>query len=98
MLGKQRRVRVSVASFSVVADLVEGSPLLGTVPEPMARSMMRTRPHLRALPFPLPMIGPSMDLLWLRALDEDPLSRFVRELITSVVTDLGRASRRHIPA
>ena len=80
-LGKIRRVRVSVPSFAYVGAMVEGSSLLATVPAPHARYLRKTHPVLRetALPFALP--GTPLELLWLRAVDDDPVSRFVRGLV-----------------
>jgi len=87
---RTRRVRVSVPSFNYVGDILEGAPLLATVPEPLARHILRIRPHLRAAPLPssLPLEGPNLELLWLRMLDDDPVSRFVRGLVEEVMVPL----------
>ena len=52
-LGLQRRVRLSVSNFHTLAAVVDGSPLLATVPEPIGRECVSRYPTLRvtALPF-----------------------------------------------
>ena len=90
-LGKTRRVRVSVPAFAYVADLVDGSALLATVPLFLARHVQKTRPHLEALALPFSFGGDTrMDLLWPRAKDQDPLLAFVRGA-------LERSSKRTSP-
>ncbi len=79
--GKSRKVRVSVPSFNAVADVVAGSALLATLPETMARHLLRHRPELRALPMPFSLEGSAMELLWLKLADEDPVSRFMRGVV-----------------
>lgn len=85
-LGKARKVRVSVGSFAYVADLVEGTPLLGTVPALIAEHMRRTHPRLRTRPLPLPLASAPIELLWSKVKDEDGPSRFLRELVTAVAS------------
>lgn len=88
-VGRQRRVRCALASFSLIGDVIDGSALLATVPEIVARQVRRTRPQLqtRLLPFaPFsqtdPKLGP--ELLWPAATDDDPACRFVREQILAI--------------
>lgn len=83
---RARNVRVSVASFSFVADVVDGSALVGTVPAPLARHLSKTRPHLKILPLPVKVARAELELLWLRANDADPLNRFLREALERVVS------------
>ena len=52
VLGKQRKVRCSVPSFASLAPLIEGTSLLATVPERVARDIQSARPRLRMLPAP----------------------------------------------
>ena len=85
-LGKSRQVRVAVASFGSVADVVDGSPLLATVPYLLARHIISTRPHLRTLPLPFALDGSVLELLWLRVTDEDASARFVRGLLIKVAS------------
>jgi len=85
-LGKTRRVRVSVPSFSYVGEVLEGSSLLATVPEPHARYLLKTHPKLRQTALPFVLGGAAQELLWLRITDDDPVSRFVRGLIARALT------------
>ena len=85
-LGRSRKVRVALASFGSVADVVDGSPLLATVPYLFAQHLIRTRPHLRSLPLPFSLDGSVLELLWLRVTDEDESLRFVRGLLMKVAS------------
>lgn len=87
-LGKARTVRVSVHSFGYIADLVEGSSLVATVPSLLAAHLIRARSHLRAVPVPFSLEGARLELLWLRATDDDPAGRFVRDVVANVVVSL----------
>ena len=99
LLGKSRTVRVSVPAFSYVADVVDGSPLLATLPVLLAARIRELRPHLRTAPLPFLLDAVGLDLLWSRASDEDAALRFVRELLAEVVPlCASRASRRATPA
>lgn len=92
-LGKSRRVRVSVPAFSFVADVVDGSPLLATVPTLLAEHILATRPHLRSVPLPFALEPVSLDLLWPRATDGDPAASFFRDLLMKAALSLGPAPR-----
>jgi len=93
-LGKVRKVRVSLPSFSGLSDVVEGSPLLATVPY-IAQHMLHARPQLRIAPLPFALEGASLDLLWSRVADEDPAGRFVRGLLTRVGRSLATHAASH---
>ena len=84
MLRKQRRVRCSVSSFTQVGVLIEGTSMLATVPEVVARHLCAVRPHLRTLPLPFRLAGGPMELLWPAAGDDDEPGRFVRERIVEI--------------
>lgn len=84
LLGVQRRVRVSVPTFHSVGALVEGGPLLATLPAPVAKEIVSSRPKLRTVPVPLTLAGAPMELLWRAALDDDEANRFVRDLVTRI--------------
>jgi LysR family transcriptional activator of mexEF-oprN operon len=64
--------------------LVDGSSLVATVPELVARQIRAVRPRLRtaAVPFPLP--GGAIELLWPAASDDDLAGRFLREQIAEI--------------
>ncbi|MCB9675661.1 MAG: LysR family transcriptional regulator [Alphaproteobacteria bacterium] len=81
-LGRgRRRVRVSLPSFHALGELVDDSPLLGTVPERVAASILALRPHLRTARMGLLDGEGTVSLLWRKAVDDDPALRFVRELL-----------------
>lgn len=82
--GVERRVRCSVASFSAIGAIVDGSPLVATVPDVFAAHVLRQRPHLRSAPFPFAHPVGGMDLLWPAALDEDEACAFVRAAIIDI--------------
>lgn len=84
---KQRRVRCSISSFNGVGAIVEGSALVATVPDVVARSVLRAHPKLRTarLPFPMPKTG--MDMLWPKAADGDDALLFLRTAIERVAAD-----------
>lgn len=97
--GKQRNVRCALDSFALVGDVVDGSALLATVPETVARVIRRTRPHLqtRRLPFaPFAQLGRRLgpELLWPAATDDDPACRFVREQLLAIAKRATAPSRR----
>ncbi|XXT39758.1 LysR substrate-binding domain-containing protein [Sorangium sp. So ce513] len=83
-LGVERRVRCSVATFGAIGAIVDGSPLVATVPDVFAAQILRQRPHLRSAPFPFPHAAGGLDLLWPAALDGDDACAFVRAAIVDV--------------
>ncbi len=92
-LGKQRKVRVSVPAFSLVADVVEGSSLVATLPLVLAEHVQERRPRLRTATLPFSFDTPSLDLLWTRVRDGDQVVQFMRGVLADVVRK--RAERRH---
>jgi LysR family transcriptional activator of mexEF-oprN operon len=83
-LGVERRVRCSIASFSAIGAIVDGSSLMATLPEVFAAHLLRLRPHLRSAPFPFEHPVGGVDLLWPAALDEDDACAFVRAAIIDI--------------
>lgn len=98
MLGKTRRVRCSVSSFSNLGAIVAGTRLIATVPRLVAHSIRALRPHLVVAELPFELGGTPMELLWPAAADADAPLRFVRELIVKMAKEMGRASSRARPA
>jgi LysR family transcriptional regulator, mexEF-oprN operon transcriptional activator len=84
VLGQQRKVRCSVASFAHLGALVEGSALLATVPALVARHILALRPKLRARPLPFRLAGVPIELLWPQAVEDDDAFRFLRARIIEV--------------
>lgn len=88
-LGKSRKVRVSVGTFSYVAEVVDGSALVATVPLALGRHITKTRPHLRCVVAPFvvtDVVG--LDLLWLRSTSDDDVVRFARDLVTRAAASI----------
>jgi LysR family transcriptional activator of mexEF-oprN operon len=83
-LGKTRNVRCSISSFNNLGGIVDGSPLLATVPALVAEPICHARPHLRTARLPFAMEGTAMELLWSVAEDDDDAGRFLREKIVSI--------------
>lgn len=90
--GRERRVRCSVASFSAVGAIVDGSRIVATVPVVFAPQIRSVRPHLRTASIPFPHEPGDIDLLWPTALDADPACRFVRETMLRIALELDRGS------
>lgn len=91
-LGAERNIRCSVASFSAIGAIVDGSPLVATLPDVFAAQLLRQRPHLRSAPFPFAHPAGGMDLLWPSALDEDDACAFVRAAIIDIARQVPAAS------
>jgi LysR family transcriptional activator of mexEF-oprN operon len=88
-LGRARKVRVSLSSLSHVADVVDGSDLIATIPQVLARHILKSRPYLRMAALPFTLSGDfSLDMLWLRVTSEDALASFFRDLVARVTISL----------
>lgn len=83
-LHKQRQVRCAVASFAQVGEVLNGSPLIATVPIPVALHMQTLYPHLKSAPCPVALRGAPVELLWPQAVDGDEACRFVREHLARI--------------
>jgi LysR family transcriptional activator of mexEF-oprN operon len=90
LFGKTRNVRCSVSSFAHIGALIEGSALLATIPELVARQICATRPQLRMTRPPFTVRGSSGDLLWPIATDDDEPCRFVRSKIIAIAREVDR--------
>lgn len=84
---KRRRVRCALPGFAHLADVVDGSALLATVPAIVADQARSVRPHLAAaaLPFDLGAVQ-GLELLWPAAVEDDPACRWVREQILATIS------------
>ncbi len=89
-LGVERRVVVSVPTFASVGAVVEGTPLVATVPGFVAEVIRASRPRLRTAPLPLRLEGTATELVWRAAVDDDDAVRFVREAVVEIGAKLGR--------
>lgn len=82
--GRERRVRCSVASFGAIGAIVDGGPLVATIPTVFVPRILQLRPHLRVSALPFAHEPGSIDLLWPAALDVDPACSFVRGAIVRI--------------
>ena len=90
MLGVQRRVRVSVPTFQSIGAVVEGGALLATIPNLVAKEIMKLRPRLRTTKLPLALAGAAVELIWRNAVDDDEPIAFVREKVRAVAKRANR--------
>jgi len=86
LLGLRRKVRISVPSFQNVGAALEGTGLLATVPEVVARELLRTRPHLQTRELPFQLSGTALELVWQNALGKDNALEFVRQHIVRIAS------------
>ncbi|WP_437744688.1 LysR family transcriptional regulator [Sorangium sp. So ce1504] len=90
LLGKTRRIRCSVASFSNLGALIDGTAMLATVPEIVADDIRAVRAHLRTKPLPFEVQPGYMELLWPAATDDDEACKFAREKIVQIARPLSK--------
>ena len=90
LLGVHRRARCSVPSFSSIGALVDGSPLIATLPEIVARDILQLRPHLRTAAVPFSVQGAAVELVWRSAVDDDDACKFLREHIVRIFAGMQR--------
>ena len=93
LFHKQRNVRCSVASFSNLGALVEGSALLATVPAAVAEHICRLHPKLATAELPFDLSGAASELLWPQATDDDEACKHVRDLLVEIAR-AGNPSRK----
>jgi len=91
MFGKTRKIRCSVSSFPSLGALIEGTSMLATVPEIVARQILSVRPHLKTKPLPFKIRGSFWELLWPLSTDDDEPCRFARDKIATIAKSLDRA-------
>ena len=92
LLGLERSVRISVPTFQSVGAIVDGTALLATVPEMVARQIVSERRHLATtrVPFELGRAGPdvpSMELLTRGAVADDEAIAFVTRHLVRIAED-----------
>jgi LysR family transcriptional activator of mexEF-oprN operon len=88
-LRMQRRVRVSLPSFQQIGAVVEGTALLATIPDTVARDVVALRPRLKTAPLPFSLGGGPMELIWRSELGDDQALR----LVLDAIVRLTRADR-----
>ena len=81
LFEKTRNIRCSVSSFANLGALIDGTAMLATIPELVARQIRITRPHLKTKRLPFAIKGSHIELLWPNATDDDAPGAFVRAKI-----------------
>ncbi|MCE9574524.1 MAG: LysR family transcriptional regulator [Deltaproteobacteria bacterium] len=92
LFGVTRNVRCSIASFANLGALIEGTALLATIPDMVARQILETRPHLKTRKLPFAITGAYNELLWPAATDDDAPCVFARAKITAIARALHRGA------
>lgn len=95
MLGFDRSVRVSVPTFQSIGHVVEGTALLATVPEMVARRIASAQPRLATAELPFVLGGIPMELLTRSALADDEAVGFVRGHVVAIAERAFGAGRGH---
>lgn len=85
--GKPRRVRCSVPHFSNLGALIEGTALIATVPELVAKQIREQRPRLRTAPVPVPIGGGTVELLWPNTQDDDEGGTWFRSKLVALAAE-----------
>ena len=94
--GFSRRIRLRVPHFVALADVLESSDLMATVPEVFARrSARRFQLSYRAHPVELPTI--EIRVFWHSKYHQDPANRWLREMIVELFGEPGFATAVQAP-
>ncbi len=83
-LHKTRNVRCSVSSFANLGAIIEGTPLLATIPRRVAGFARVARRHLRTAELPFDLSGAPMEMLWSSVDEDDPAVAFLRDAILRI--------------
>jgi LysR family transcriptional activator of mexEF-oprN operon len=90
LVGRSRKIRCSVSSFAHLGALIDGTPMLATVPAMVARQIRATRPHLATRPLPFAIPSFPAELMWPAATDDDEPCNYVRARIREVAARVRR--------
>ncbi|MGL6162212.1 LysR family transcriptional regulator [Microbulbifer sp.] len=82
-----RRIEVITSDFNTLPQLVVGTQRIATMHQRLARYYAQYLP-IRLLPTPVKLPAMREHLQWHRALENDPLHRWVREKIQTAANDL----------
>lgn len=82
--GAMRRVQVTVPDFAAAVFITANSPLLATLPSPVARAAARLLP-LEVGEVPLSLCGSFVSMIWPRRLDRDPGHEWLRRAVMESV-------------
>lgn len=88
-IGLRRRVVASTGRFSSLPSWLQRSPLLATVPTPVAAELARTGSLSRS-PLPFDMEGCDVQMSWHRRHNDEPSLKWLRGVVRSVVQEIIR--------
>ncbi len=94
LLRRTRTIRCSVSTFANLGAILDGSKLVATVPDLVARQIMRVYPWLETRPVPFLLAGAPTELLWPATTDDDEVGVWAREKIRAIARDSARPRRR----
>lgn len=78
--GAPRRIKLTVPDFTAALFVVATSPLLATLPRPLADSAARLLP-LQVGPMPITVPASSISMIWPRRLDNEPAHSWLRQVV-----------------
>ncbi|MFA7678579.1 MAG: LysR family transcriptional regulator [Pigmentiphaga sp.] len=90
--GIQRNIRLTVPHIVALADILEPSDLLATVPEPFAQRSARHF-KLAFMPHPIPLPKIEAGLFWHARYHRDPASQWLRQRIAALFQEEGMRER-----
>jgi DNA-binding transcriptional LysR family regulator len=91
--GAKRKVQVTVADFAAAVFITANSPLLATLPGPVARAAAKLMP-LAVGEVPFAVRGSSVSMIWPRRLDRDPGHAWLRGAVRESVGVEGNSGVR----
>ena len=77
LLGRTRRVGLSVSSFLILPEILAVSDMIAVLP----RRLASQRPDMRVIAPPLPIPGFSKSMAWHERTHRDPAHRWLRQLL-----------------
>ncbi len=96
---RSRNIRCSVSSFANLGAIIDGTRMLASIPQIVAKHIVALRPHLRMTKLPFAITpGAAGELLWPIASDDDDACKFARAKIIEIARHpLTGSSRRSAP-
>lgn len=88
LFGVRRSVRVSLPSFTSIGPVIEGTKMLATVPELVARDVMKSRPKLKTTALPFELASAPLEMLWRGSRLDDQALAFVMAHIERIAATL----------
>jgi len=86
LLGRQRKVVLTVPQFSALPGLLAQSDMLAIVPDYVAKAMASV-PGMRAEPAPLQLPAPELSMVWRAAVHDDSGQRWLRSRCSALLCE-----------